>query len=191
MSKIKTLTLALGITTCSVFAALPIVPVFADDPAPEAEKTLDIDINVANVISMTLDHNSTNTTILPNSADLTTMFTNIYVSTNSPEGYTLTLADADNNANLQTAFGATIAPISSEPAGGSNPGWAVRIDGESTWQAMPTQSSGNVITVKNYSPSPKAVTVNDHSEVFYGVAASTNQATGTYTDTVTYTATAK
>ncbi len=191
MSKIKTFTLILGTVISFSTAALPLVSVFADDPAPEAQKTLDIDINVANVISMTLDHNSTSTTILPNSADLTAMFTNIYVSTNSPEGYTLTLADSDNNANLQTAFGATIAPISSEPVGGSNPGWAVRIDGESTWRAMPIQSSSSVITVKNYSPSPKAVTVNDHSEVFYGVAASSDQATGTYTDTVTYTATAK
>lgn len=193
MSKIKTLTLALGATAALGVAVLPLTA-YADD----ATKTLDVNINVNSIISMTLSASSAHTTILPSAdnldtsqeaTDITDMSTTISVSTNSPDGYVLTLADSDNNASLQTSGGATISPISSQPAGGSNPGWAVQVSGQSTWQAVPTQSSGNTITVKNYTPSPKAVTNNDTSKVYYGVAASNSQATGVYTDTVTYTAT--
>ncbi len=208
MSKIKTLALALGTTAALGVAILPLAA-YAETMQDTA--TLDVNVNINSIISMTLESHSAagtkttdcdsvsesctgdeqvvRTTILPNSADTTSMYTNIYVSTNSPDGYVLTVADSDNNANLETAGGDTIAPISSLPAGGTNPGWAVQIDGQSSWLAMPT-SSGTAITIKSYAPSPKAVTTNDLSRINYGVATSNDQATGTYTDTITYTATA-
>ena len=196
MSKIKNLALALGTVAALGVAILPLTA-YADND--DASKTLDVNVNVNSIISMSLSANSASTTILPGNDNLDTtqgatdiadMSTTITVSTNSPDGYVLTLTDSDDNANLQTTGGATIAPISSQPAGSSNPGWAVLINGQSTWYAVPTQSSGNSITVKNYTPSPKAVTNNDTSKVYYGVGASSDQATGHYLDTVTYTATA-
>ena len=221
MSKIKKLALGLGLAAGFGAAILPLTT-YADNISSSAN--LDIEVNIATVISMTLESHSAagtmtlvcnsadvvidentgavtddgcdgdeqevSTTLLPNGADTTSMYTNIYVSTNSGSGYTLTLTDTDNNTNLQTPAGDTISPINVLPVGGSNPGWAIQVDGESSWQAMPANNSVSPIVVKNYSPDPAATVTNDLSKVTYGVAASSDQATGIYTDTVTYTATA-
>lgn len=140
------------------------------------------------------DNNEVHTTLLPASADTTTMYTNVYVTTNCGSGYTLTLIDSDNNNNLSTAT-ASIAPISSLPVASTNPGWAIHIDGDvdsntgaDIWRAMPA-STGSAITVKNYTPLTPSTVTEDLSKVTYGVATSSDQATGTYTDTVVYTAT--
>ncbi|MBR5620924.1 hypothetical protein IKW75_00320 [Candidatus Saccharibacteria bacterium] len=138
--------------------------------------------------------NQVKTTLLPSSADTSSMYTDIYVTTNSGRGYVLTLADADTNASLRLPNDTdTIAPISSLPVGGTNPGWAIHIAGDQSgdvdvWRAMPI-STGTPITVKSYSATRETVT-RDKSTVTYGVATSSSQGSGLYTDTVTYTATA-
>ena len=136
--------------------------------------------------------NQVKTTLLPASADTSSMYTIIRVSTNSGNGYTLTLADADTNADLSTGT-YTISPISSLPVAATNPGWAIHIDGDQEsdvdiWRAMPI-STASPITVKNYTATYEPVT-DDQSKVYYGVATSNDQGSGVYTDTVTYTATA-
>lgn len=150
-----------------------------------------IDDNTGEVTSdsCTGDEQSVSTTILPSSADTTSMTTNIYVTTNSADGYSLTVIDSDTNNSLQNLAGDTISAISSLPAGGTNPGWAISSDNGTSWQAVPV-STASALVIKNYSPSPKALANDDQSTIRYGVAASETQATGTYTDTITYTATA-
>lgn len=219
MSKIKKLALGFGIAAGFSAAILPMAT-YAEEIT--ATDTLDINVNIATVISMRLESHSAagtktttcdstqvvidentgdivdngctgdvqevRTTLLPNSTDNSSMYTNIYVSTNSGDGYMLTLKDSDNNTNLQTTSGSTIATIASEPLGGTNPGWAILVDGESSWQAMPAGSS-TAIVVKNYTPNPKATVTDDMSKVTYGVATSSDQDTGVYSDTVVYTAT--
>ena len=199
--KIKTLTLALGLAATLGVAAVPLTT-YADQA--EYDATLDINVDISTVISMTLTSGTMSTsepyectsspsstdvssTLLPG-ADDTTKCTTIYVTTNSPDGYVLTLADADSDANLETTEGYTIAPISSQPVGSTNPGWAVSIDSGTNWLAMPA-STATAITVKSYVPNPKAVVTDDASTVYYGFATASDQATGTYTDKVTYTAT--
>ena len=131
------------------------------------------------------------TTILPSQDDKTTMYTDVYVSTNVLAGFNLTMKDSDNNNSLQTIAGDTISAISSEPVGGTTPGWAVKIDNVNTWYAVPAANAANSLTIKTHTPSPAAVSVDVHSKVTYGVAASDTQASGTYTDTVVYTATTR
>lgn len=220
MSKIKNVIAGLGVVTSLGVAMAPLTS-YADTPnynpntvtavietvirmtisSTDSTGTDTTDCQSQRVTPCTGDTQSVHTTIMPSADNLSTesghtgetdMYTEITVSTNSLLGYTLTLTDSDNNANLQTSAGATIAPISTLPAGGTNPGWAVRIDGANTWYAMPTLAdTTHVITVKDYTPNPAAVTVGDQSKVYYGVAASSSQASGTYTDTVVYTATAR
>lgn len=212
MSKIKNIIAGLGIVASLGVVAAPLA-VYADDPnhnpntvtavinpvismrlvSTDSSSTSDPDeteCQSQRTPACTGDTQSVHTTIMPSADDTSSMYTDIYVSTNSTAGYNLTLADADGNTSLQTPAGDTIATISSLPVGGSNPGWAVRIDGANTWYAMPTSTSNTPITVKSFTPSPAAVVVEDHSKVYYGVAASSTQASGTYSDTITYTATA-
>ena len=220
MSKIKNIVVALGATFSLGLAAIPLAT-YAD----QAEDTLDINVSINDVISMTLttypipssatdDGKLTcdsrvgsspedctgfsqvaSTVLLPNSADTTTMYTEVRVSTNSPDGYNLTLADADGNAALQNNTGDSIATTATKPTAGTS-SWAVCVDGstlcddsQATWLAMPTSTSGNTITVKNYAPNPKSGVTDDLSTVHYGVATSSEQATGSYSDIIIYTAT--
>lgn len=207
MSKIKSVIAGLGAVTALGVAVAPLAA-YAD----EVTNPNTVTAVIAPVLSMrmvssgstgdktlTCDSNNNpvcsgqdqvaSTTILPGQADTSSMYTDIYVSTNVLAGFTLTLKDSDNNNNLQTTGGDTIAPISSEPVGSTNPGWAVKIDDGSTWYAVPAANAGSSVSVKNHQPSPAAVSVDVHSKVTYGVAASSSQATGIYRDTVTYTAT--
>ncbi|MBR2659458.1 hypothetical protein IKD60_01725 [Candidatus Saccharibacteria bacterium] len=234
MSKIKTLSIGLGVVAGLGVAILPLTA-YADGE-PSASANVDVNVRVATVISMALDTHSQTAAggstgeltcdstaiveddpltpedesndgcsgtaqvaainIAPNSADLTTMYTNVYVSTNSAAGYTLTLIDADDDASLKTTGNDTIATINTTPVAGTAPGWAVSIDGGTTWQKMPKNAGTSTpaeaaITVKNHTPNPAAISTRDQSTVRYGVATAAAQPAGTYVDTITYTATAK
>ena len=212
MSNIKSVIAGLGVVAGFGVAILPLATYADDDPTPAvADGESTITANIYDGISLELvssgsagdktmicdsetdpqcsgEDQIVSTTILPSQADLTSMYTDAYVSTNNLAGFTLTLVDADDDNSLATTSGATIAAISSQPVGGSNPGWAVKIDDGSTWYAVPADNSGSSITVKTVT-NPGAVTVRSHAKVTYGVAASSTQAPGLYRDTVTYTAT--
>lgn len=133
------------------------------------------------------------TTLAQNEEDLTSMYTEIRVSTNSLNGFVLTLIDEDDNNNLVSTEGNTIAAISGTPAAGTNPGWAVRIDDQSDWLMVPAAhtagEANSPITVKSHNPG-KVVSNNVLSTVHYGVATAASQPTGTYVDSIVYTATA-
>lgn len=211
MSKIKRVIAGLGLVTGFGVAMLPMTA-FADDPTPAVGESV-ITANINEVIGMrlvssgsagnkTLECNSgenpnctgqtqlVSTTILPGQDDKTSMYTDVYVSTNSINGYNLTLIDADAYNALRTTGGDAINAIATEPVGTTNPGWAVSITGKSGWFMVPV-STGSAIDVKTLQPSPAAVTIEDHTKVTYGVAATSSQPSGIYTDTVVYTATAR
>ena len=210
MSKIKSVIAGLGIVAGLGVAMAPLTS-YADEVTNPNTVTAVLN----DVISMTLvstdasgsdtmdchsAHNpactgttqSVRTTILPGHADTSSMYTDIYVSTNTTNGFNLTVADSDTNNNLQTTSGDTIAAIANEPIGGTRPGWAIRIDDAGSWLAMPTSNAqGGPILIKSHQPDPAAVSINVHSKVTYGVAASDSQASGTYTDTIVYTVTTR
>lgn len=225
MSKIKMFATSLGAAAILSASMLPMVA-YAD-PGDYAQATEDVTVNllVNSVISMTIksytgatlngttecntynDGTSTctttgtqkaETTILPSQVDNTTMYSDIFVSTNSVAGYTLKLIDADEITSLVSAAGDTIVATSNIPST-SNTGWAVSIGDTNVWQAIPNNVSatdptivaGTPITVTNYTPATPTITSDHQSTVHYGVAATANQPVGTYTDTIVYTATAK
>lgn len=126
----------------------------------------------------------------------------ITVNTNNPSGYTLTLANSDASLNLVSG-GNTIQAHSGTQASPSSMtsnrwGYAVAgvggFDGSyaaetnntsstSTWAGVP--ASGTPITLK----ATATTASNDTTTVWYGVKATSAQPNGTYSDTVTYTAT--
>ena len=128
----------------------------------------------------------------------------VSVSTNNSTGYNLTLADGDATTSLVsggnniTAASGTFASPAALAAGK----WGFAIAGgtgfdasytaqssaaidTSKWAGMP--ATGSAVTLKSTTTTATA----DPTTVWYGVAANTSQATGTYTDSVTYTATTK
>ena len=126
----------------------------------------------------------------------------VTVNTNNANGYTLTLADGDANVNLTSGgnnIGAHSGTQASPSALGTNKwGYAVASIGgfdasysaeannttsSSKWAGMP--ASGSPVQLKTTS----TTATNDITTVWYGVKATSAQPNGTYSDTVTYTAT--
>jgi hypothetical protein len=127
----------------------------------------------------------------------------VSVSTNNSTGYTLTLADNDTDTNLVNGANniAAHAGTQASPTALANNTWGYRVDGvggfgagptsaeanngssSTLWAGMPSSASPN--TLKTTS----STATNDTTTVWYGVRVNTSLPSGTYTDTVTYTAT--
>lgn len=127
----------------------------------------------------------------------------VSVSTNDAAGYKLQLADADTNTGLVNS-GNTIAATSgtfAAPAALANNTWGYRIDSAGTFGAGPTTAQTNAASLSgtwagvpsSASPATLKTTATtaaaDTTTVWYGAMADTTKPNGTYTDTVTYTAT--
>lgn len=179
-------------------AALPVVASAATQTANTT-----INANIGSAISVT-----TSTTIAINATPtaggvVSSVSDTVTVNTNNGTGYTLTLADADTNTNLVSGSD-TIAAHSgtfAAPTALANGTWGYRIVGAggfggtaysaesnngsstSTWAGVP--SSAAPTTIKTTA----SAAANDTTTVWYGTRVSSAQPNGTYTDTVTYTAT--
>lgn len=160
---------------------------------------------IGSVISVLTSNGTVNVNVTPTASGAQTIASDtVTVSTNDTAGYTLQLADTDANTSLVsgsntiTASSGTQASPSAQTAGT----WGYRVDGLGGFLAGPTssQSSAAIGALKfagvpaNSSPNTLKTTSstasNDTTTIWYGVAANTTQPTGTYTDEVTYTATA-
>ncbi|HAC56230.1 TPA: hypothetical protein DCF80_01905 [Candidatus Saccharibacteria bacterium] len=184
----------------SVFG-LAVTPVVASAASNSANTTINANIGAAISIttSSTVTISVTPTTggVVSSSSDTVT------VNTNEALGYTLTLSSSDTNTNLVNG-GDNIAAHSGtfgSPTTLGNNTWGYRIVGAggfggtaysgetnqgsstSTWAGVP--SSASPTTIKTTS----STAVNDTTTVWYGVKATASQPNGTYSDTVTYTAT--
>lgn len=162
-----------------------------------------INANVAAVISMTTS-GTVNLAITPTgSGSATSASDTVSVSTNRSAGYNLKVADADATVTL-TNGGSTIAAASGSfatPAALGNNTWGWRVDSAGTFGAGPTSAQTNVASLSGTwaampaSGSPATIkttattATNDTTTVWYGAMADTTRVDGTYTDTVTYTAT--
>lgn len=133
----------------------------------------------------------------------------VTVNTNNSAGYELTLKDTDTSSNLVSG-GNNITPHTGTMAASTaltNGTWGFAIatgttgaesnnfdasysaennnaSSTSKWAGMPI-SSGTAYKLKDTA----AVATNDTTTVWYGAKVNTSQVAGTYTDTVTYTAT--
>lgn len=184
----------------SVFG-LAVTPVVAS-AATQSANTV-INANIGSAISITT---STTVTIgvtptpggvVSSSSDTVT------VNTNATAGYTLTLADSDTNTNLVSG-GNNIAAHSgsfASPTTLADNTWGYRIVSAGGFGATAysgeTNQAGSTSTWAGVTSSASPVTIkttgsaatNDTTTVWYGVKATSSQPNGTYSDTVTYTAT--
>ena len=168
-----------------------------------ATTTTTISSVISPVISLLTSNGTVNVNVLPDGSGRQTIASDtVTVSTNSSSGYTLTLADTDATTTLvsggnsiSTSAGTQAVPIvqavntwgyAVATIGGfdsSYSGATSQAIGSSKFAGMPASGSAN--TIKTTS----GVGNNDTTTVWYAVAVDTTQPTGTYTDSVTYTAT--
>lgn len=162
-----------------------------------------INASVAAVISLTTSGTVTLNITPTASGSASSASDTVSVSTNRSSGYNLKIADSDTTLTLQNGantIGAASGSFASPAALGNNT-WGWRVDTAGTFGAGPTSAQTNVSSLSGTwaaipsSASPVTIkttattATNDTTTVWYGAMADTTKADGTYTDTVTYTAT--
>ena len=184
----------------AVFAVL-VSPIVASAATQSGNTT--VNAVVSSTITLTTNPTVTINLQPTSSAVLTSVSDTVQVSTNSANGYYLTLADGDTTTNLVNGSDTLAAHAGTfgTPTALATNTWGYRIVGQggfggtaynaetnatsssSTWAGI--ASSASPQTVKTTSTTAS----NDPTVVWYAVKIDTSKPTGTYTDTVTYTAT--
>lgn len=160
--------------------------------------------NVGSVISLLSSNGTVNVNVIPTGSGVQTISSDtVTVSTNNTAGYTLKL----NETAAATALvsGANSIPASSgtqaAPVAQAVNTWGYRVDGIGGFGAGATSSTSNTaISATKFAAVPAtaspdtlkttaATASNDTTTVWYGVSANTSTPSGTYTNSVTYTAT--
>lgn len=187
------------LTGIAVTAAVVVAPM-AVSAATESKSTT-INAIIGSTISMTTS-GTVNLNVTPITGGAQTSASDtVTVATNHAGGYNLTLADSDattslvNGANTITAHAGSFAT----PTVLANNTWGYHVDGvggfgtggaietnvaTSTIKYAGVPATGSPVTLKT-----TAAVAADVTTVWYGVKADTTKPNGTYTDTVTYTAT--
>ena len=183
--------------------AVAITPVAAS--AASQTSNTPINATVADLISMTTS-GTVAISLTPTSGGVVSSGSvTVQVSTNRTAGYILTMKDSDTTTSLSDGASHTIAAHTgtfAAPTALANNSWGYAIAGgafdvsysaesnnttsSSKWAGVPA-SSGTAATLKTTS----STATNDPTTVWYAVKADSSQVGGTYTDTVTYTATTR
>jgi hypothetical protein len=186
---------SIGVAAFAVLA-LPLGASAASDTASTTvNANIGSTITVSSVSPVTLNLTPGGAAVVSSNSD------DVSVSTNNSSGYTLTLEDSDANTNLVSGSD-NIAAHSGTPASPSalaDNTWGYAVAGgnfdvsysaesnntssTSTWAGVPANGSG--ATLKTTATTASS----DVTTVWYGVKVDATQPTGTYSDTVTYTAT--
>ena len=174
--------------------------------AAASTSSTSVSSNIGSVISLLSTSGTVNANVSPTGSGAQTIASDIVtVSTNDASGYTLQLGETTATSNMVS--GGNTLPASSgtqtTPAAMSVNTWGYRVDGIGGFGAGPTSTassaaiSGSIkFAAVPATASPNTIKTtsgtasNDTTTVWYGVAANTSQASGTYTNSVTYTATA-
>lgn len=182
---------------------IAVTPVVASAAASSVNTTINANvgaaISITTVSPVTISLTPTSGGVVSSASDTVT------VNTNNAAGYNLVLASSDTNRNLVSGAN-NFTPIGATPVALTNGtwGWAVNSttpgvgvagfdatysaetnNASSTTKWAGVASSASPLTVKSTS-SPA---INDTTTVWYAAKANASQPNGTYTDTVTYTAT--
>lgn len=199
----KKVTKFLPLATLAI-TALSVVVVTGSASAEDAI----INSQVSSGISLSTSSGTVNVNVLPTGTGVQTIAGHTAtVSTNSAGGYDLTLVDANNNNSLVSGGNNITASTGTQasPAALTAGTWGYRVDGVGGFGAGPTTAVTNgaisattlfagvpvstgTASVIGTSSTPVSA---DETDVWYSVAADVSTPVGTYTDTVTYTATAK
>ena len=174
--------------------------------AGAATSSTTVQSHIGSVISAMTSGPSVTADVTPTGAGAQTISSDtVTISTNNTLGYTLQLADADTTTTLTSGSDTIAASLGTQasPIAQAVNTWGYRVDGVGGFGAGPTSSqsstaigsikfagvpasNGTASTLKTTS----STAANDTTTVWYGVAANTTQPNGTYSDSVTYTATA-
>lgn len=192
-----------GIASLLLASTPVIVSAASDSSSSTVSATVSPVISISTLGSVSISVTPTSNGMFSNSSDTVT------VSTNNTAGYNLKLADSDATTSLSDGAGHTIAASSATTTAAtlSSGTWGFAVasgtpgltaisgfnasytsqtnvtNATSTWAGVPASGAGVVIK------STSATATSDATTVYYAVKVDTTQAAGTYTDTVTYTAT--
>lgn len=193
---------ALNVLAAFSFVALVASPIAASAATDTANTTVEVDLG--SVISLTTS-GTVSISVTPSaSGSMSSASDSVSVTTNNDSGYALTLSDGDTDTNLDNGNGDTIAAhggTQASPTSLSNNEWGYRVDGVDGFGAGPTAAETNAASSSHSwagvpsSASPNTLKTTssaasgDATTVWYGVQVDQTLPTGTYSDTVTYTAT--
>lgn len=184
-----------------VSASLAVPAVYA---ATDTKNTV-INASVGSVISMSTSSTVTLNITPTGSGSATSASDTVTVSTNNTLGYTLQMSDSDATNTLASGgntLAATTGTFASPAAMGTNR-WGFRVDGVGSFGAGPTSAQTNAASLTGLwaavpvlaSPaqikSTSTTATNDSTTIWYGAFVNSSTPNGTYTGTVTYTATTK
>ncbi|MBR2600852.1 hypothetical protein IKE07_01815 [Candidatus Saccharibacteria bacterium] len=138
---------------------------------------------------LALQTSGSKTNILPNQAktDDANFKSTIKIWTNA-NGYTITLKDGDTDTSLVSGTNSipAVGTVSDNAIEAGSAAWGYKVGSTaSTWLAVPA-STASAASIK---ADGSAGADGETTEVYYAVSTAANQATGTYTDTIVYTAT--
>jgi hypothetical protein len=168
--------------------------------------TTTVSSTLSSVITLFTTSGTVTVNVVPTGSGAQTIANDtVTVSTNDSAGYTLQLAETTASSAL-TSGGNTIPGTTgtqASPVAMLVNTWGYRVDGIGGFGAGPTSGvssqaiSGSIkfaavpaTASPNTIKSTSGTAANDTTSIWYGVAANTSQASGTYTNSVTYTLTA-
>ncbi|HTK39358.1 MAG TPA: hypothetical protein VL362_00665 [Patescibacteria group bacterium] len=186
-----------GVVAAFAMAASPVLVSAASNTATTSvEATVGSTISVSSSGTVAIGLTPGGSAVVSSSSDT------VSVSTNNSAGYTLTLADSDAVTNLVSgtdtitpSAGTQAAPVTLATGkwgyavptvGGFDASYSTETNSTSStskWAGVPASGSPN--TLKTTATTASA----DTTTVWYGAKVDSTQPTGTYIDTVTYTAT--
>jgi L,D-peptidoglycan transpeptidase YkuD (ErfK/YbiS/YcfS/YnhG family) len=167
--------------------------------------TTTISSTISPVISLLSSNGTVNLNATPATGGVQTIASDtVTVSTNDSAGYTLTLGET-TSATALTSGGNTIAASSgsqASPVAETASSWGYRVDSLGGFGAGPTSAASNqAISSTKFAAIPASGSPNTlvttsstasgaTTTVWYGLAVNTSVPSGTYSNSVTYTATA-
>ena len=175
---------ALGVAAGLGMAAMPAAGVFADGEQKSTEVVLGVTVDGSIAINVS-PNDVTSVIMMPDDIN-TSMASHITVKTSAVKGYTLKIRDKDDNLNLvnETDNTKIIAPSDSALEAGVS-GWNYTVTTNGGSKLANRKISASDIEIDSTDKAGSGTTV-----VTYNVATSSDQTSGTYTDTVIYTAVA-
>ena len=173
---------------------------------PAGAVTTSVNSSIGSIISLFNSSGTVTINATPTAGGVQTIANDtVTVSTNDAAGYTLKLAETTATATL-TSGSNTIAASSGNqatPVVQAVNTWGYRVDGIGGFGAGPTSSANNAAISGSIkfaavpaTASPDTIkttattATNDTTSVWYGVAVNTSTPSGSYTNSVTYTAVA-
>lgn len=177
MKKLTSVIAATGIVAGLGVAALPLAS-YAADPASDTA-SVTVSLEVSDAISITVDDNESTTinlgTIAPNAITGTGKKVVANVKSNNASGYTVTAA----GTALTRASGTETIAYGSVAAGTS--AWGISVGTDAGYSALTSIAT----------PTAASAEDGDDYNIFFGASTNASQKTGTYSGTLTLTATNK